>query len=57
MAEGRRTMTPILKFTRSFAYISLLMLGPAWGDISKNTADGGAVLAETDLAKDMPKTC
>jgi hypothetical protein len=43
-------MTSTLKLIRIFSYVSLLTLGPAWGEISKDTAP-----AKTDIAKDAPK--
>ena len=48
-------MNPSLKLARIFAYISLLLLAPAWGDISKDGGIASAALAKTDLAKDTPK--
>lgn len=47
-------MNSTLKLFRIFAYVSILTLGPAWGDISKDAATPFAA-AKTEIAKDAPK--
>ncbi len=48
-------MTSTLKLIRIFSYVSLLTLGPAWGEISKDPVAGRPAPAKTDIAKDAPK--
>jgi hypothetical protein len=48
-------MTSTLKLVRIFAYVSLLTLGPAWGEISKDPAAARPAPAKTDIAKAAPK--